>query len=256
MAAAAAACTGFVASPVFAQTDVPEPGGTPAAETKDSKEPREDAQEGEETKDAAAERREEKKKALADRIKAVQRKTFLKKKRVEVFPYFGLDLNDPFFQHFLVGGSVAYHVADSLAIEARGGGVFASLEQGAVKLVRVQEGAICEETCPEFKYHADVDVSWAPLYGKISLLGDTILHFDTYLTAGPGIFGTDAGLAPAVNIGIGQRYFLTDWLVVRIEVRNYVFIESRDNISDVQNLMVLGFSVSGFFPTSFEYEFQ
>lgn len=234
----------------------------PAALAQDDAEPaggaeadQETARESEETQEAQPDPREERNRRLEDRIKSVQRKVFLKKQRIELFPYFGLDLNDPFFQHLLVGASVSYHLSDSIALEARGGAVIASLKQGAIRLVRQEAGAVLENP-PEFKYHADLDFTWAPFYGKISLFGEGILHFDTYLTAGPGIFGTDAGLNPAANIGIGQRYFLTKWLVARIELRDYLFIDSRNNRSDLQNLLVLGFSVSGFFPTSFEYEFQ
>ena len=31
-------------------------------------------------------------------------------------------------------------------------------------------------------YAARLDVSWAPLYGKLSLMAETVLHFDTYVT--------------------------------------------------------------------------
>jgi len=233
----------------FAQQQVPEPGGTPPPSDTESE------REGERTADAEKEKREATKRKLADRIKSVQRKVFLKKNRLEVYPYFALDLNDPFFQHFVLGGAVSFHFVDSLSVEARGGGVVGSVRQDAIKLVRVTEGAIFDDP-PEFQYHADLDVAWAPLYGKVSLLGEGILHFDVYVTAGPGVFGTNRGANPAVNVGIGQRYFLNDWLSARIELRDYIFVESRSNVSDVQNLLMLSLSVSGFFPTSFEYEFQ
>jgi outer membrane beta-barrel protein len=198
---------------------------------------------------------EENKKKLSDRIKSVQRKAFVKNQRVEIFPQFALDLNDPFYQHMIVGGAVGFHLADSFSLEARGGVVIGSVEQSAIKFVRVETGSLIEDP-PEFKYHFDADALWAPFYGKISLFGEGILHFDTYLTAGAGVFGTDAGVNPAANIGIGQRYFITEWLVARVELRNYLFLDNRGDSADLQNLMVLGFAVSGFFPTTFEYEFQ
>ena len=192
---------------------------------------------------------------LADRIKSVQRKAFLKKKRVELFPFFAMNLNDPFYQHFVGGAALAFHLKDSFAIELKGGAVVGTVAQNAVKLVRVNEGAICED-CPQMKYHIDANLGWSPIYGKISLLGESIIHFDTYFTAGLGAFATDLGMNPAVNFGIGQRYFFNDWLVGRIELRDYVFNDSRDQISDLQNVLMLSVSVSGFFPTSFQYEFR
>jgi outer membrane beta-barrel protein len=195
------------------------------------------------------------KRKLSDRVRSVQRKDFLKKERIEVFPQFALDLNDPFFQHLVVGVGVSYHLADSLAFELRGGGVVASIEQAAIRFVRRETESLIEDP-PEFKYHVDLDALWAPFYGKISLFGESILHFDTYVTVGAGAFGTDAALNPAANIGIGQRYFITDWLVARVEIRDYIFMDNRGGESDLQNLLILGFAVSGFFPMTFEYEFQ
>jgi outer membrane beta-barrel protein len=212
------------------------------------------SQEGKETKDAEKDDGTERRK-LSDRIKSVQRKVFLKKGRVEVFPQFAIDLNDPFFQHGLVGAAVGFHLVDSMSVEVRGGFAFRMFKQSAIRFVRTETDSLLKNP-PEFKYHADVDFLWAPFYGKVSLFSEGILHFDTYLTAGPGIFGTDAGLNPAANVGIGQRYFITEWLVARVEVRNYLFIDTRNNESDLQNLLVLGFALSGFFPTTFEYEFQ
>ncbi len=192
---------------------------------------------------------------LVDRIKSVQRKTFLKKKRVEIFPFFAMDLNDPFYQHFLAGASLSFHLVDSFALELKGGAVVGTINQDAVKLVRVNEGAICEN-CPQLKYHADANLGWSPIYGKLSLLGESIVHFDTYFSVGGGVFATDSGSNPSVNVGVGQRDFFNDWLVGRIEVRDYIFMDSRNEISDIQNVMLLSFSLSGFFPTSFEYEFR
>lgn len=211
-----------------------------------------------EAKDTSDEGDEPERQKLSDRIKSVQRKTFLKEHRFEVFPYFGLDLNDPFFQHFIVGGSVGFHVVDSLSIEGRGGFVFASLKQDAIRFVRTESDSLILNP-PEFKYHADLDLTWAPFYGKISLFGEGILHFDTYISIGVGVFGTDGGSAghhPAGNVGLGQRYFILDWLVARIELRDYIFVDTRNDTADVQNLLILGFFISGFFPTTFEYEFQ
>jgi outer membrane beta-barrel protein len=199
--------------------------------------------------------REDPRGRIADRVKSVQRKVFVKKKRLELFPQFGLDLNDPFFQHLVAGAALGYHFADSFSMELRGGAVIATLDQSSIRFVRQESGSLLKNP-PRFKYHADADLLWAPFYGKLSVLGEGILHFDTYLTTGAGVFGTDSGANPAVNIGIGQRYFISDWLVARVELRDYVFMENRNGESDLQNLLILGFSLSGFFPTSFSYDFQ
>jgi outer membrane beta-barrel protein len=223
----------------------------------------ETAREGEATEDAEAPAKEEK---LADRIKAVERKVFLKRRRFEVMPYVGLDLNDAFFQHFFVGASAAYHLEDSFALELRGGFALGDLEKDSVRFVRVETGSLPFDP-PSLVAHADLDAVWAPIYGKLSLFGESILHFDTFLTAGGGIFVTErtddprgardrvTNVNPSANIGVGQRYFINEWLVLRAELRNYTFLETGGQ-SDLQNVTVLGLALSGFFPMTFAYEYQ
>ena len=201
---------------------------------------------------------------LADRIRAVERKLFLKKNRFELLPYVGLDINDAFFQHFFVGAAASYHLADSLALEVRGGFAFAELTKSSVTFVRLDADALIERA-PSLVAHADANVVFAPVYGKLSLFGESILHFDTFLTAGGGVFVSerprraddglvnDTNVNPAVNLGIGQRYFLNEWLVVRLELRNYLYEETGPE-GDLRNVTLIGLALSGFLPTTFEYE--
>lgn len=212
-----------------------------------------DAETAEEARQTEGTDRELPEKKLSDRVKSVQRKVFLKRRRFELYPHFGVDLNDAFFAHLVVGGSLGFHIVDALSLEGRFGYVLDSVEQEPIRFVRRSAGALPQRP-PRFELHSELDVLWAPIYGKISLFGEGILHFDTYIAAGGGIFQTDEGLSPAMNFGIGQRYFINDWLVARIELRDYVFPDTRSNESDMQNLLMFNVSVSVFLPTSFEYE--
>ena len=192
---------------------------------------------------------------LSDRIKSVQRKVFLKRRRFEIYPHLGIDLNDAFYAHIVLGGSVGFHVVDALSFEGRFGYVLGSVEEEPVRFVRQAAGALPERP-PRFELHGELDVVWAPLYGKVSLFGEGILHFDTYLAVGGGVFKTDAGTSPAANFAFGQRYFINDWLVARAEVRNYLFPDTREGETDIQNLLLVNLSVSFFLPFGFEHDYQ
>lgn len=194
--------------------------------------------------------------SLADRIKSVQRKVFLKRRRLELSPSIGLSVNDAFFQHVTLGGALTYHLADAFSVEARGAGVVVASETNAVKFVREETDSLLDDAQRQHEYHGELDLQWAPIYGKFSLFGEFILHFDTYLSAGGGVFGTDAGPHGAANVGIGQRWFLTDWLVVRFEYRNYFFAEERNGESNLRTPGFFNFMMSFFLPTKFEYEYQ
>ena len=93
--------------------------------------------------------------------------------------------------------------------------------------------------------------NWAPIYGKINLVGETVLNFDLYLTAGIGAivknnyvatFGQIGTLEDIVDledaspgtevlpsgvIGIGQNYFITQSLAVKIDARASFWVDNR-----------------------------
>ncbi len=203
------------------------------------------------TKEAA----EEDEQKLSDRIKSVQQKVFLKRRRFDVTPFVGLNLNDAFFRQLTLGGSLAYHITDGLALEARGVGVVVQEETDVVRFVREETDALLTEQY-ELDYLVDFDLLWAPIYGKMSLFGDAILHFDTYIAAGGGLVGTDVGLHGAGNLGIGMRFFALKWLAVRIEYRNYFFVEERNGDSELRTPGFFGLMVSFFLPPKFEYDYE
>ncbi|MBI3178249.1 MAG: hypothetical protein HYZ27_01225, partial [Deltaproteobacteria bacterium] len=119
---------------------------------------------------------EEKAKTLAERVPAVTRRVFGKSGRLEVTPAFGLSLNDPFFDHYLLSGTLAFHVLESLWVGAAGDFYLSSENEPPV----VGGGA----GSPEYNrpaFGGRLGVGWAPFYGKLSLFAGTVLHFDTYL---------------------------------------------------------------------------
>ena len=238
-----------VPSAAWAQSTETDAGQAPLAAEQGSDD--EAAEEGRQTEEG----NRSSQRKLSDRIKSVQRKVFLKRHRFELYPHFGIDLNDAFYAHLVLGGSVGFHVVDSLSLEGRFGYVLDSIEQEPIRFVRRSAGALPERP-PRFELHGELDVLWAPIYGKVSLFGEGILHFDTYLAVGGGVFKTDAGVSPAVNFGVGQRVFVNDWLVVRAEIRDYVFPDTRNNESDLQNLLMVNLSISAFLPTAFEHDYQ
>jgi hypothetical protein len=79
-----------------------------------------------------------------------------------------------------------------------------------------------------------------------------------------------SGFHVAPNIGIGERFFIMDWLAVRVELtdtiynmtlkpRNYIVTDkdgkkSIGEFDQIQNHLMFMIGLSFFFPTSFEQE--
>lgn len=195
---------------------------------------------------------------LGDRIKAVQRKVFMKDLRHELFPSFAMSLNDPFHQHLMVGGAYAFHIADAFAVEASFNYVLASPKTDIIRVVRETATAVPEIVKPQ--YFINLNGHWAPIYGKFSLMSEKIFHYDLYLVGGFAAVKSETGHHIGGTVGIGSRVFVNDWLTVRIELRDTIYNDTFNpaNVeeADIQNYLWLSVGASFFLPPSFEYSMR
>jgi outer membrane beta-barrel protein len=195
---------------------------------------------------------------MQDRIKAVARKTFLKTGRFELEPNMMFTVNDPFIRSFAAGGRVSWHINEAFALEIGGGYIppFFVQKLEPVDLLR-KELALINADNTLFAL-ADVGVTFSPLYGKMAVFGDGIIHFDGFVSAGVGAaFDNGADLVhPAMNVGVGGRIFLTRWLVVRGDLRDYIYPQDKAGISTLQNLVFVSVGLGFYFPLDFDYRFE
>lgn len=197
--------------------------------------------------------------ALGDKVKAVQRKGFIKAHRFEVAPQLSLSVNDPFFQKFGGGMRVAYSFHDSFALALRGT-YFTPYRRDAVR-----EGKLAFESqllSSQLYGLAMVNGVWSPIYGKASFLGKNIIHFDLFLSAGFGAVWTATSLAPrnegphiATDFGGGVRFYPKEWMAFELGMNATLYPDQpiKSVPGTVQKVFVANVGVSFFFPTTFEY---
>jgi outer membrane beta-barrel protein len=197
--------------------------------------------------------------ASLDRIKAVPRKTMLKRQRVELSPFISASLNDAYYQHLAAAGSLIFYPHDAFGIGIGGEWLYANVKSDSVDAVRQNLTSV-----PAVFEHptmfAHIDAYWVPIYGKLSLFDSQIIHFDVYATAGMGVAVAGERRPPLATLGIGQRFVLNDFMALRFEVRDYLFVDSQlvDNVprSDIQSYVMFLAGVSIFLPPSFDYTYQ
>lgn len=201
---------------------------------------------------------------LQDRIKAISRKVFLKANRFELFPSLGVTTNDPFYRTWSIDGRAAWHLNDALAIEVGGAYVppFFIEKLPTIDLLREQAQLINADA--KLLGRADAGITFSPVYGKVAILSDAIIHFDAFAIAGAGtVFDTNFSdvdplnfVHPAMDVGAGLRVFLLRWLVVRADLRDYVYPQDRRGISTLQNLLTLNLGVGFYLPPDFDYQYE
>ncbi len=200
---------------------------------------------------------------LQDRIKAVNRKTFLKTGRFELEPFGGLTVNDAFFRRWAIGARAAYYLNDAFAIDFGGAATFDQVLDPVIEL-RKGLSAVPDEN--KLFGYADVGVNFTPIYGKVAALSEWIIPFDAFVSAGFGVTVDSSinalspdipvGFHPAMEVGIGARVFLLRWLVVRADLRDYIYPQDRSDISKLQNLLMFNIGFGFFFPFDFEYQYE
>jgi outer membrane beta-barrel protein len=195
-------------------------------------------------------------KTLAERISAVSHPVFLKQGRFELAPFAGISANDAFFRRWSVGARASFHILDSLSIDVGGAYNFWSEPLQAAVFLGVDDPDVELDDEAALYGYADAGVTFAPFYGKVALMSEWIIHFDGFVSGGAGgVFDSSGTIfQPALEIGAGGRMFLTRWMVIRADVRDYIYPRDLGGQLGIQNLVILNLGVGFYFPFDFEYE--
>jgi hypothetical protein len=164
--------------------------------------------------------------APADRIQAVQRRPLREAGRLELWPYAMLGIGDPYLQRLGGGLRALWHVREGAAF---------GLDASALSTMETQEFSIAKRELRarviESRERAALRAvgSIAPLYGKVALPGDTLVHFEIFadVAMGGAWTQTDAGsgIRPLVGAGIGERLLLGSNIALTARVGGEVYAE-------------------------------
>jgi outer membrane beta-barrel protein len=167
--------------------------------------------------------------------------------------------NNPFARRFVGSVQLAYHFSETLAAAGvlsyspdLGEADLKGLTRTLVRIAHVggQVTGNFEQPLDKVTLAANFGVVWAPLYGKINLVGETVLNFDFYGTLGLALLSkinyyaeyNDAGASTgdfvnlrkegnefevAPTIGAGFNFFLTQAIALKIDARSSFFVDQR-----------------------------
>lgn len=189
----------------------------------------------------------------------VQNRFFVKTKRFEIAPVLGIVPNNPMVKRYTGGVLLAYHFSETFAI---GGQVIYSPDLGSADLkdltntlVQIAHNSSSEvefqQPLDKLRLGATFSANWIPVYGKINLVGETVLNFDLYGSVGLGMLSIakyyavyseeialqNPGAAPValqkpenvvrvpLNLAIGGDFFLTQTLALKLEARSYIYVD-------------------------------
>lgn len=192
---------------------------------------------------------------LQERIRAVSRRVFLKRQRFELTPLAGFSTNDALNRFWNFGARGAWHFNEELAIDFGGAGGF-NQELQDIRLI--DGGNLPPEVKAEIVQqvaYGDIGVTFSPFYGKFALMAEQVVHFDGFLSGGLGVMVDNSAEAvhPSVELGLGGRVFLTRWLTVRADLRNYTYPLTVDGSLTFPSSLMLTFGLGFHLPFDFDY---
>ena len=200
----------------------------------------------------------------------IQNRFFLKGNRFEFTPMLGYVPNNAFVSVPLGGAVLAYHFSESFAVE---GDFFYAPNTGesGVKNLTKTLVSIAYEGNQETTFQQPLDrpqlgvlfdARWAPIYGKINLIGEGVINFDVYGDAGAGILtvakdyatiNQDWVLDPENNpspvslaaqpataanfvlpsLGIGMDFFVSQSIAIKLDARSLLYVADEPDYGNV-----------------------
>jgi outer membrane beta-barrel protein len=206
--------------------------------------------------------------AFENKVAPISGQLYRKSLRLELTPIVTLSLNDAFYSKVLLGARLGYHLSEFFSVS----GSFAtgpSTRSGATEVCPINAGCSAASASQlnqlpgKIRAMGGVELAFSPIYGKLNVLAEKVIHFDLSLLGGPDwisyqqvLSGTEAaaGQAPSDgstvggHLGVGVRIFLAEFLAARLELKDYLYAVPIQDKSTLQNQLFaeLGFSV--FFP--------
>jgi len=187
------------------------------------------------------------------KVHVLEQRPFLHALRVELAPAFGYTINEVLSEQMQVGGTLRFHITETLSVGGTYSHYFTKQSKHAVQLQDEFE-LFPEISFP--KWYAGGEVNYTPIYGKMVVSGLTTVHWNVYLSGGAGVTKTGAK-DPLITgmIGLGSRFFVTSWLAINIDARDYIYSEPFKAGTEIINNLAIHAGISLFVPFTYSYRY-
>ena len=148
-------------------------------------------------------------------------------KRFELGIGGGLEMNEPYYSDYMADVMGTYNFNETSALNVQGlmwmqglSSYGLQLKSGAAKPYRESFDA---SKAPHPKYGLFVNYEYIAYYGKISITKQGVMNLNLFATGGLGYINMGAVSSPGLNLGIGQNFFFTKNVGLRMDLRYLIF---------------------------------
>jgi outer membrane beta-barrel protein len=168
-------------------------------------------------------------------VRVVQRRLYETDGDVQLTLFFGAIPNDPFLRYYPIGLRAAYWTSNQLALELSGEYIGDALRSESDLAAFLNErGGVDVFLRDEQLWRANIAALYSPIYGKFSLIGRKLAHFDWFFGGGIGVVNTrspisdnvgvtETSIKPEVTLATGWNLHFSQRFAMRIDYRQYIF---------------------------------
>jgi outer membrane beta-barrel protein len=198
--------------------------------------------------------------AFAGKIPPVSGQLYRKAGKLELTLTGNVSLDDAFFTKYFGGVKAGYHLNEYFSISAMAA---AGTNRPTNSTVLCPANTGCRDATDTQLYQVPgeltsmygLELAWSPVYGKLNAFSEQVVHFDLSLLVGADMIGyrevissaaaaelEATGGEPATkstfggHLGIGIRAFITPWMALRLEVKDYLYAVEVPNGGTGQKL--------------------
>ena len=155
----------------------------------------------------------------------VQNRLYSKDKKIEFGLFGGVVASDPFLSVKNLGALLGFHFSEYLAMNIFGYKDLADPSSALALLEKpLSEGGLgTTANTNKPRWYLGGEFMFSPVYGKLSVLGKAIIHYDMHLLAGLGTTATESGRNLTPHVGIGQQIYLTQRISIRLDYRLQIY---------------------------------
>jgi len=181
-------------------------------------------------------------------LKVVQNRQFKKENRFEfTLLNAGYFLKNQYIDIVSLGGAISYYFTEMWGWEIISGNYTFTSERAEVKDLRNYSRSLGTEITADIRkpeYLFTSNIVWVPMYGKYSLLESRFIYYDTYFLAGAGIVRLNKMTKPLFNIGCGQKYFMSQSWLTRVDLKMYFYEDTVYEQKGIRDKIVLSLGLS------------
>lgn len=171
-------------------------------------------------------------------LSVVQNRIYTKSGRINLQLTGGFINHDPFLTTNSLTASLGLNISEAIGLHFMYMKVLEKNSPAVAALLDAESKAGSSLYAPNLNPINSIvggEVSLAILYGKLSLLGKAILHFDLFLLGGGGLLQAQNGSSVAPWLGIGQQIYITHFVAFRADYRYLGYSENVIEQNSVLN---------------------